>query len=97
MSRASGHEFVIFRERATGQLFVRELGPAMGQVPPHSRLIIHSQPGEGPLAVQPSLPDRQALIELGQRSSVIINSEGTFSIRFGITNISDNPITPLGE
>ena len=101
LSRVTGNEFVIFRERererATGQLFVRELGPAMGQVLPHSRLGIHAQPGEGPLAAQASLLDRQALRELGQRSSVIINSAGTFSIRFGITNTGDNPITPCGE
>ena len=96
LSRATGNEFVIFRDRATGQLFVRELGPAMGQVPQHSRLVIHAQPGEGPLAVQPSLLDRQALRELGQRSSVIINSAGTFSIRFRIANTSDNLITPCG-
>ena len=95
LTRATGNEFAIFRNRDTGQLFVRELGPSMGQVPKNSRLVIHSQPGDGPLSVQPSGHDRQALEALGQRSSVIINEEGTFSIRFGVDNAKDGAIRPI--
>lgn len=42
--RATGHEMAIFRDRATGQLYLGELGPAMGDIPDNSRLIIHSHP-----------------------------------------------------
>ncbi len=99
LSKSTGNEFAIFRDRATRQLFIRQLGPLGGQVPENSRLILHSQPGAGPLAVQPSPRDRAALARLrelhGQRSSVIINEEGTFSIRFRSENVGDNPIRPV--
>lgn len=99
LSKSTGNEFAIFRDRVSSQLFVRQLGPLGGQVPERVRLIIHSQPGAGPLAVQPSPRDRAALSRLrelhGQRSSVIINEEGTFSIRFRPENVGDNPIRPM--
>ena len=99
LSKSTGNEFAMFRDRAPGQLFVRQLGPIGGQIPESARLIIHSQPGAGPLAVQPSSRDRAALARLrelhGQRSSVIINDEGTFSIRFRPENSGDNPIRPI--
>jgi hypothetical protein len=93
-SRA-GNEVALFRDRATGQLYLRELGPIGGDVPPGSRLILHSHPGEGALAVVPSGADRLALKELGQRSSVIIDSKATHSMRFRRTNATDEPIRPL--
>ena len=82
LSKSTGNEFALFRDRATGQLLIRQLGPIGGQIPENARLIMHSQPGAGPLAVQPSPRDRATLSRLrelhGQRSSVIINDEGTF-------------------
>lgn len=95
-SRAGGNEVAFFRDRASGQLFLRELGPQMGEIPLNSRLILHTQPGSGFLAVQPSAADRAALSMLGQRSSVIVNSEGTFAIRFRLANAGDGSIRPIG-
>ena len=62
---------------------MRELGPQMGEIPENSRLILHTQPGSRPLSVQPSGADRAALSSLGQRYSVIVNFDGTYSMRFG--------------
>jgi hypothetical protein len=96
-SRAGGNEVAYFRDRATGQLYLRELGPQMGKIPTNSRLILHTQPGEGFLAVQPSSADRAALTLLNQRSSVIVNSEGTFAIRFRPLNTGDGNIQAIGD
>jgi hypothetical protein len=74
---------------------VRELGRVNGQVPENSRLILHAQPGETPISVIPSADDRIALEALRQRSSVIINETGEFSIRFGRSPATDGSITPL--
>ena len=73
-----------------------ELGPLGGEIPSNVRLILHVQPGEGPLSVIPSAIDRSTLREPGQRSSVIINSAGDYSIRFGTTNQLDQPVRPIG-
>lgn len=94
-SRATGNEFTIYRDRATNQLFVRELGTIGGEVPLNSRLIIHSQPGTTAISVIPSPADRAALQALDQRSSVIINETGEFGLRFGRTPKTDNSIVPL--
>lgn len=96
-SKAGGNEVAYFRDRATGQLYLRELGPQMGEIPTNSRLILHTQPGEGFLAVQPSSADRAALTLLNQRSSVIVNSEGTFAIRFRPLNTWDGNIQAIGD
>ncbi len=96
LTRQTGNEFAIYRDRDTGQLFLRELGPTHGEIPPNSRLIIHSQPGSTAMAVRPSGADREALEALGQRSSVIINEAGNFAGRFGMTSDSDNPVVEIG-
>lgn len=96
-SRAGGNEVAYFRDRATGQLFVRELGPQMGQIPEGIRLILHTQPGEGWMSVMPSDLDRIALTRLGQRSSVIVNSEATHAIRFRPNNLGDGEIRLIGN
>jgi hypothetical protein len=51
---------------------------------------------EGRLPVTPSEHDRIGIQNLGQKSSAIINSAGTYSVRFGWTNALDGPIRPLG-
>jgi hypothetical protein len=94
-SRASANEIALYRVRATGQRMVVELSPNGGNVPAEVRLILHVQPGEGPLAVMPSTVDRAALSTLGQKSSVIINSGGSYSIRFGPTSALDNEIVRI--
>jgi hypothetical protein len=96
-SRASGNEIALYRDLATGERLVTELGPVGGDVPSNVRLILHVQPGEGPLSVIPSAIDRATLVELRQRSSVVINSAGDYSIRFGRTNQLDQPIRPIGQ
>lgn len=96
LSRATGNEFAIYRDLNANQLNITEGLPTQSFIPAEdTRLIIHAQPGSQATAVIPSIDDRLALGALGQRSSVIINSEGTFSIRFGLTNATDNPIVPL--
>ena len=95
LSRVTGNEFALFRNRETGQRFIRELGPTGGEVPANSRLILHSQPDSTATSVIPSSLDRSALEVFGQWSSVIINAAGTFSMRFGRTSVADNPIRPL--
>ena len=94
-SKGTGNEFAMFRDRDSGQLFVRELGKVNGQIPENTRLIIHSQPGSSPISVIPSPDDRIAIKALGQRSSVIINETGEFGLRFGTTPTTDNAIIPL--
>jgi hypothetical protein len=94
-SRASGNEIALYRDRATKKRFVIELGPVGGEIPSNVRLILHVQPGEGPFAVIPSAIDRTTLSELRQKSSVVINSAGDYSIRFGSTNLLDQPIRPM--
>jgi RHS repeat-associated protein len=96
-SRAGGNEIAYYRDRASGQLYLRELGPQMGNIPENSRLILHTQPGSMSLSVQPSAFDRAALSALGQRSSVIVNFEGTFAIRFRANNASDGSILWIGN
>lgn len=96
LSRASGNEMAIFRDRATGQLKIRELGPQMGEIPENVRLIIHSQPGLGPMSVLPSAADRAALVQLNQRSSIIINSDGTYTVCFRPEGYAGD-VTPTGQ
>ena len=96
LSQSSGNEMAIYRDRASGQMYLTELGPQMGEIPPGSRLIIHTQPGDGLLSVVPSELDRSALVAFGQRSSVIINFDGTYTIRFRPTNAGDGAITVIG-
>ncbi len=96
LSRASGNEMAIFRDRATGQLKLRELGPQMGQIPENVRLIIHSQPGGTAMDTLPSVADRAALVQLNQRSSVIINSDGTYTVRFRPEGFAGD-VTPTGQ
>lgn len=91
----SGNEIALYRDLATGKRFAKELGPAGGEIPIDSRLIVHVQPGDGPLSVIPSAIDREALAVLGQKSSVIVNAAGTYAMRFGQTCMSDNPIRPI--
>lgn len=95
-SHASGNEIALYRDRVTRNRIAIELGPTGGEIPSNVRLILHVQPGEGPLSVIPSAIDRATLRELGQRSSVIINSAGDYSIRFGTTNQLDQPVRPIG-
>jgi hypothetical protein len=97
LSRASGNEIAVYRDLTTGDRIATELGPVGGDIPSNVRLILHVQPGEGPLSVIPSGTDRATLSELGQRSSVVINSAGDYSIRFGRTNELDQPIRPIGR
>jgi len=97
LTRSTGNEFALYRNRGTGSLYLAELGPVGGAVPTGSRLIMHSHPGKGPLALRPSPQDRAALELLGQRSSLIVDESGTFVIRFGRENLLDNPIRPLGN
>ncbi len=96
-SRAGGREIAYYRDRSTGQLYLRELGPQMGEIPEGSRLILHTQPGSMPLSVQPSTFDRAALTKLGQRSSVIVNFDGTYAIRFRPNNAGDGSIRWIGS
>jgi hypothetical protein len=96
-SRAGGNEIAYFRDRATGQLFLREGRPNTVEVPPGSRLILHTQPGSTPMDARPSTADRIALTQLGQRSSVIITSEGTFALRFRTNSVGDGPIYSTGR
>ncbi|ABQ70785.1 hypothetical protein Swit_4447 [Rhizorhabdus wittichii RW1] len=81
-SRELGHEVGYFRNRATQQRYLRDLGPQMGEVPFNSRLILHTHPGETHISVKPSDSDRIALDNLGQRSSVIVNERGDKAIRY---------------
>jgi hypothetical protein len=94
-SRASGNEIALYRDLTTSVRIAAELGPAGGDIPSNVRLILHVQPGDGALSVIPSAIDRATLSELGQRSSVVINSAGSYSIRFGLTNLLDQPIRPI--
>jgi hypothetical protein len=96
-SRAGGNEMAFFRDRATGKLFLKELGPQMGEIPLNSRLIMHTQPGSNFMSVMPSVADRAALSTLGQRSSVIVNSDATFGLRFRPNNAGDGTIRMLGN
>jgi hypothetical protein len=94
-ARASGNEIALYRDLETGQRLATEVGPLGGDIPANVRLILHVQPGEGPMSVIPSAIDRETLSELGQKSSVVINSGGDHSIRFGPTNVLDQPIRPI--
>jgi len=96
-SKAGGNEIALFRDRGTGQLFLREGLPTSTQIPLNSRLILHSQPGSTAMSVRPSALDRIALGQLNQRSSVIINSEGTFVTRFRANPAGDGYVYPIGR
>lgn len=72
----------IYRDRASGQLYLKELGQNSGIVPDNSRLIIHSHPNGNWMALKPSPEDRASLARFKQKSSVIIDSDGSHSIRF---------------
>lgn len=91
-SKAINRELAYVRDRATGQRHLRDVGPQMGQVPSNSRLIVHSHPGEGFMSVIPSSADREALKSLGQKSSVVVNFDGTKSARFRPESRNDGGI-----
>ena len=100
LSRLSGNEFALVRVGGrTGPRVLIEGTPVTTNVPTNSRLILHVQPGATGFAAQPSALDRLVLTQtrggLGQRSSVIITSEGNFSVRFGPTRALDNETIEL--
>lgn len=94
-SRAGGNEIALYQDQS-GQYFLTEGSPTAVDVPADSNLLLHVQPGDGPLSVVPSTTDRAALQTLGQNSSTIINSAGTYKLDFGPTNELDGEIEPIG-
>jgi len=94
-SRASGNEIALYQDLRSGQHFLTEGSSVTVEVPINSKLILHVQPGDSILSIQPSVLDRQALGILGQDSSIIINSAGTLMIRFGTTNALDGEIEEI--
>jgi hypothetical protein len=94
-SRAGGNEIALYQDMTSGNYFATEGGTMTVDVPANSNLILHVQPGDGPLSVIPSVLDRQALQALGQESSTIINSAGTYQMIFGINNVLDGPIESI--
>jgi len=82
LTKDTGNEFVLYRDRATKQLFIKELGRVNGQFPHGARLIIHSQPGEGLVSLRPSPEDFAALKSAKQHSSLIIDAGKTGVLRY---------------
>lgn len=91
-SKILDKEMAYYRDRATGQRYLRKMGQQMGEYPYDSRLIMHTQPGDDYFSVMPSELDRIALEKSRQKSSTIVNSEGNWGMRFRPDRRFDEPI-----